>query len=68
MKFVFNVFFFVNIDGFLVESSNCRKLIGNTIDSHFTFKKHINTLRQKSKVKLLLLSKIIQYLTQKKRA
>lgn len=58
---------FVNIDAFLVESSNCRNLLENTIDSDFIFKERTNTLSQRYKLMQPVFSKTIQYLTQEKR-
>ena len=58
---------FVNIDAFLVESSNCRNLLENTVDSDFIFKERTNTPSQRYKLTLPVFSKTIQYLTQEKR-
>ena len=66
-----NIFFFflspyqsaaINIDGSIIESSNLQKLLGITIDSNFTFEKHINNLCPKSSQKLHALSRTSHHL------
>ena len=34
------------INGSDIKSSNCKKILGITIDSDFTFEKHFNTLEE----------------------
>ena len=34
------------INGSVIKSSNCKKILGITIDSDFTFEEHFNTLEE----------------------
>ena len=55
----------ININGSVIKSSNCDKLLGITIDNDFTFK--IITLLRKASQKLHVMSRISQYLSQHKK-
>ena len=55
------------MNGSVMKSSNSEKLLGITIDSDFTFEEHINTLCRKASQKLHALSRISQYLSQRKK-
>ena len=57
----------ININGSVIKSSNSQKLFGITINSDFTFEGNINTLCRKASQKLHSLSRISQYLSQRKR-
>ena len=69
-----NVFFLspyqsatINIADSIIKSSNSQNFLGVTIDSNFTFEKHINNLCRKSSQKLHALSKISHYLSPNKK-
>ena len=57
----------LKILGSTVESSLCEELLGITIDSEFTFHKHIISLCSKANQKLSTLARIAKYLTIDKR-
>ena len=43
----------ININGSVIKSSNCEKLLGIISDSNITFEGHINTLYRKASLKLM---------------
>ena len=57
----------ININGFIIKSSNSEKWSGVSIDSDFTFEEHINMLCRKASQKLHALSRISQHLSEHKK-
>ena len=57
----------ININRFVIKSSNSEKLLGIVININFTFEGHINTLCRKGSQKLHALSRISQYLPEHKK-
>ena len=57
----------VNIQGSIIESSNCEKLLGICIDSNFSFEYRINTICCKASQKLYAWSRIAKYITEDKK-
>ena len=57
----------INIKKFSIEGSSSEKLLGVTVDSSFTFEKHINELCEKGNQKLHALARCIKYMSTEKR-
>ena len=57
----------VNIKGSVIETSNCKKLLGIYIDSNFSSQYHINRICYKASQKLHALSRIAKYISEDKK-
>ena len=57
----------INIKNFSIEGSSSEKFIGVTVDSNFTFDKHINELCKKGNQKLHALARCAKYMSSEKR-
>ena len=57
----------VNINGQLIENSNCEKLLGVDIDSNLKFKSHVKSICGKARAKLSALTRIAPFLGVEKR-
>ena len=57
----------INIKNFSIEESSSEKFLGVTVDSNFTFEKHINELRKKGNQKLHALARCAKYMSTEKR-
>ena len=58
---------FINIKNFSIEGSSSEKFLGVTVDSNFTFEKHINELCKKGNQKLHALDRSVKYMSTEKR-
>ena len=58
---------FINIKNFSIEGSSSEKFLGVTVDSNFTFEKHINELCKKGNLKLYALARYVKYMSTEKR-
>ena len=57
----------INIKSSVIEGSSSEKFLGITIDSNFTFEKHINELCKKGNLKLHALTKFAKFVSTEKR-
>ena len=57
----------INIKNFSIEGSSSKKCLGVTVDSNFTFEKHINELCKKGNQKLHALARCAKYMSTEKR-
>ena len=57
----------INIKNFSIEGSSSEKFLGVTVDSNFTFEKHINELCKKGNQKLHALARCAKYMSTEKR-
>ena len=57
----------INIKTFSIEGSSSEKFLGVTVDSNFTFEKHINELCKKDNQKLHALARCAKYMSTEKR-
>ena len=57
----------INIKNFSLEGSSSEKFLGVTVDSNFTFEKHINELCKKGNQKLHALARCAKYMSTEKR-
>ena len=57
----------INIKKFSIEGSSSEKFLGVTVDSNFTFEKHINELCKKGNQKLHALARCAKYMSTEKR-
>ena len=58
---------FINYKSFLTEGSSGEQFVGITIDSNFTFGKHINELCKKGNLKLHALTRCAKFMSTEKR-
>ena len=52
----------IMVDNYVVENSNCEKLLGIKIDNALTFHEHVSELCSKASQKLHALSRVSQYM------
>ena len=57
----------INIKSSVIEGSSSEKFLGITIDSNFTFEKHINELCKKGNLKLHALTRCAKFMSTEKR-
>ena len=57
----------INIKSSVIEGSSSEKFVGITIDSNFTFEKHINELCKKGNLKLHVLTRCAKFMSTEKR-
>ena len=56
----------INIKSSVIEGSSSEKFLGTTIDSNFTFEKHINELYKKGNLKLHYLTRCVKFISTEK--
>ena len=56
----------INIKSSVIEDSSSEKFLGITIDSNFTFEKHINELCKKGNLKLHALTRCAKFMSTEK--